>query len=70
MFTFLDDVDALIVPADLAAALGEDLPTFDAFSAGRRKQALYWVKSAKREPTRADRIAKIAAAARAGESLF
>ncbi|MCU0278441.1 MAG: YdeI/OmpD-associated family protein [Candidatus Nanopelagicales bacterium] len=70
MFTFLDDVDALIVPADLAAALGDDLPAFEAFSAGRRKQALYWVKSAKRETTRSDRIAKIAEAAQAGESLF
>lgn len=70
MFTFLDDIDAMVVPDDLVDALGEDRETFEAFTPGRRKQALYWVKSAKRPATRADRIAKVAAAARKGESLF
>jgi uncharacterized protein YdeI (YjbR/CyaY-like superfamily) len=70
MYTFLDDVDAMIVPEDLAEALGEDLATFEGFSPGRIKQALYWVKSAKRPQTRADRIAKVAEAARDGRSLF
>lgn len=70
MFTFLDDVEALVVPDDLDAALGRARATFDGFSPGRRKQALYWVKSAKREQTRADRIAKIADAAARGQSVF
>ncbi len=70
MYTFLDDVDAMVVPDDLAAALGDAGEVFDSFSPGRRKQALYWVKSAKRPQTRADRIAKIAQAAADGTSLF
>jgi uncharacterized protein YdeI (YjbR/CyaY-like superfamily) len=70
MFTFLDDIDALIVPEDLAQALGALRTVFDGFSAGRRKQALYWIKSAKRDTTRADRIAKITAAAAEGRSVF
>lgn len=70
MYEFLDDVEALVVPDDLAAALGEHRATFDSFPAGRRKQTLYWIKSAKREQTRADRIAKVAAAAAQGKALF
>jgi uncharacterized protein YdeI (YjbR/CyaY-like superfamily) len=60
----------MIVPEDLAQALGALRKVFDGFSAGRRKQALYWVKSAKRDSTRADRIAKIVAAAAEGRSVF
>jgi len=70
MYTFLDDVEAMIVPEDLAAALGELRATFDDFSPGRRKQALAWIKSAKRPATRSDRIARVVAAAAEGRSLF
>jgi uncharacterized protein YdeI (YjbR/CyaY-like superfamily) len=70
MYTFLDDVDALVVPDDLADALGPHREVFEGLSPGRRKQALAWVKSAKRQQTRQDRIDKIAAAAAAGRSLF
>ncbi len=70
MYTFLDDVDAMIVPDDLADALGDLRVVFDGFSDSRRKQALYWLKSAKRAETRSDRIAKIVAAAAEGESVF
>lgn len=70
MYAFLDDVEALVVPEDLAAALGSHRTTFDSFSPSRRKQTLYWIKSAKREQTRADRIAKVAAAAAEGKALF
>ena len=70
MFTFLDEVDAMVVPDDLAEALGDLRPVFDGFTDGRRKQALYWVKSAKRPQTRADRIEKIVAAAAEGRSVF
>jgi uncharacterized protein YdeI (YjbR/CyaY-like superfamily) len=70
MYTFLDDVEAMVVPEDLAAALGAHRATFDGFSPGRRKQALYWIKSAKRPQTRAKRIAEVARAAAEGRSLF
>ena len=70
MYTFLDDVDALVVPEDLAQALSGCRDAFDSLTVGRRKQALYWVKSAKRPATRSDRIAKIAEAASKGESVF
>ncbi len=58
----LDDADALIVPADLAAALaGHPLAGagFDALGASMRKQILFWVTSAKRPETRARRIAEV-----------
>lgn len=69
-FWFLDDVEALVVPPDLVAALGEDLARFEGLSPGRRKQALFWIKLAKRESTRTDRIRQIADAAGEGRSLF
>ena len=70
MYAFLDDIEALEVPDDLGGALGDLRRVFDGFAPGRRKQALYWVKAAKRPRTRADRIAKIVAAAAEGRSLF
>lgn len=70
MYEFLDDVEALIVPSDLAHALGDLLAVFEEISPGRRKQALYWIKSAKREATRSERIDKVVAAAAKGESVF
>lgn len=70
MYAFLDDVEALEVPGDLAAALGDLRGVFDGFAPTRRRQALYWVKSAKRPRTRSDRIGKIVAAAGQGRSLF
>ena len=69
-FYFLDDVEALIVPDDLDAALGNLRGVFEGFTPGRLKQALQWVKAAKRPSTRQQRIAKIVAAAQDGESVF
>ena len=68
MYNFLDDVEALVVPEDLAAALGEHRAAFEALPEGRRKQVLYWVKSAKRDSTRRDRIAKVVQAAAEGRA--
>lgn len=68
MFNFLDDVEALEVPEDLAAALGGLRDVFDGFPPGRRRQLLYWIKSAKRPGTRSARIAKIVADAGQGRS--
>jgi uncharacterized protein YdeI (YjbR/CyaY-like superfamily) len=56
----LDDVDALVVPADLQAALAANdvaQERFTTFSPSVRRGFLYWVTSAKRAATRAQRIA-------------
>ena len=77
-WAFLDDVERLGVPDDLAAALrstrggtvGGD-PTardgWDAYPDGVKRGALEWVKRAARAPTRARRVAEVARAAAAGE---
>ena len=68
-WTQLDDVEDLVVPDDLAAAL-EAIPNaerqFQAFSASQRKLALYWIASAKRPETREKRIAETVRAAAEG----
>lgn len=59
-----DNVETLAVPDDLETALATTQgakPAFDALSESRRKQLLWWVESAKRPETRADRIATLAA---------
>ncbi len=62
-WTIADDVEDLIVPADLALAL-DAVPAareaWDGFNASPRKQMLWWVKSAVRDETRAKRIQRIA----------
>jgi uncharacterized protein YdeI (YjbR/CyaY-like superfamily) len=58
----LNDVEALVVPDDLAAALAADDAAargFEAMSASTKKPMLFWVSSAKRPETRARRIAEI-----------
>ena len=55
----LDDVDALIVPADLQAALEaapETATTFDGLSDSVKRKYLWWIHSAKRPATRTNRI--------------
>jgi uncharacterized protein YdeI (YjbR/CyaY-like superfamily) len=62
----LDAVEGLIEPAELRGALDRRpiaRSNFDAFSDSVKKQALYWVYSAKREDTRARRISDVVAAA-------
>ena len=61
-WTFLDDIDALIEPDDLVAALDaspEARASWDATKPSERKQALYHIKTAKRPDTRARRIEQI-----------
>ncbi|MEO1299226.1 MAG: YdeI/OmpD-associated family protein [Cyanobacteria bacterium J06636_16] len=63
LWNFMDDVDALIKPADLAEALEAHPPAnenFDAFSKSSRRNTLRWVKLAKTPATRAKRIQKTA----------
>ncbi len=69
-WTFLDDIDALIEPDDLVAALDASpaaLAAWDETNPSARKQALYHIKTAKRVDTRAGRIAQIVERAARGE---
>lgn len=69
MWTFLDDVARLEVPADLASALAaaDARATWDTFPTSVRRATLEWVKSARQPATRERRIAAVATAAAAGE---
>ena len=61
-WTAYDAIEALVVPDDLAVALDEHPRAregFDAFSTTDKKQLLWWVVSARRAPTRSDRIARV-----------
>lgn len=53
-----DDVDALVMPPDLAAALAASTATaaYDALADSAKRQYLWWIHSAKRPATRATRI--------------
>ena len=64
MWTFLDDVERLEVPEDLADALGPARSTFDNWSRSIKRAWLEKIKWAKTDPTRAKRIAECARAAR------
>ena len=64
-WTTLDAIEKLVVPPDLAAAFKKSpkaKANFEGFPRGARKQILYWVTSAKREETRADRVQRAVAA--------
>ena len=70
-WTLYDSIEALEVPPDLAAALDRDPAAragFDAVSASNKKQLLWWIASAKRDATRADRIAKLVTNAAGGRN--
>jgi uncharacterized protein YdeI (YjbR/CyaY-like superfamily) len=68
-WTLFDDVEKLIEPDDLVAAL-DAVPAartnWDGFPPSARKMALTWLVTAKRPETRARRIATIAAEAAEG----
>lgn len=64
MWTFLDDVERLEVPVDLADALGEARTNWEGWSRSVRRAWLEKIKLAKTAPTRAKRIAACAEAAR------
>ena len=67
MWEFLDDVERLEVPGDLAAALGDGRTVFDAYPRSVKRGVLEWVKNARTDQTRAARIAELARDAAAGE---
>jgi uncharacterized protein YdeI (YjbR/CyaY-like superfamily) len=70
---FLDDIEAMVVPDDLTAAL-RSLPdaeqNFEGFSNTKKQAVLLWIKQAKRDTTRAQRITKTAEAAARNETPF
>jgi uncharacterized protein YdeI (YjbR/CyaY-like superfamily) len=69
-WTLMDDVEDLVVPDDLAAALARHRGArehWDSFSPSSRKQALAWVVLAKKPETRAARVETIAEKAARGE---
>ena len=69
----LDDVEGLVVPGDLAAALAVEpaaARNWDASSASQRKISLYWIAGAKRPETRAKRVAEVTRAAVEGRTLW
>ena len=62
MWTFLDDVENLIIPEDIKTAFDKNPQAFENYSnfaPGYRKSYLYWLKQAKREETRLKRISLI-----------
>lgn len=70
LWTFMDDVDALIVPDDLRSELGTlGGEKWEALAPSYRRNALRWIKLAKTAPTRGRRIATLAEATAAGRKL-
>jgi uncharacterized protein YdeI (YjbR/CyaY-like superfamily) len=70
-WALLEPVDALIVPADLESALRESeraRKAYEALSASAKRAVLYSLYSAKREDTRAKRLAKALAELEGGDS--
>jgi uncharacterized protein YdeI (YjbR/CyaY-like superfamily) len=66
-WTFLDQIEALIIPADLNDALANDpsaMNYFDGLGKSDKKILLHWVISAKRPATRQKRISEIAESAK------
>lgn len=58
-WTTLDEIEALIIPADLKQALEANETAnryFEAFSNSSKKNILFWIDSAKRPQTRLNRI--------------
>lgn len=72
LWGFLDDVDALKIPVDLAAALASRPGArahFDGFPPASRRFVLRWIKLARKPDTRRTRIERIAALAERNERL-
>ena len=62
-WTFLDEVEALVIPEDLKEEFANykgSMKYFDSLSNSAKKILLYWVVSAKRKETRQKRILEIA----------
>lgn len=67
----LDEVEAMVVPADLDAALRADpdaLAGWERFSPSVKKPLLFWILSAKRPETRVRRVAETVAGTKEGRN--
>ena len=72
LWNFMDDVDNLIIPNDLKIALNKLEGAYDFFdniNDSSKRFVLRWIKLAKTEKTRNDRIEKIAKLSSKGEKL-
>lgn len=71
-WTFLDDVERLEVPEDLAAALGGLREIWDSYPKSVKRGTLEWIKTAKTAVTRSKRIADVVNSAEQGQrpSIF
>jgi uncharacterized protein YdeI (YjbR/CyaY-like superfamily) len=72
LWNFMDDVDNLIIPQDLSDALSTREGATDFFNAindSSKRFVLRWIKLAKTEKTRKNRIEKIAQLSAKGEKL-
>ena len=72
LWSFLDDVDALITPADLQKKLETDKSALDFFNSinpSSKRFVLRWVKLAKTDKTRKKRIDKLFQLSLKGEKL-
>ncbi|MGB3407422.1 MAG: YdeI/OmpD-associated family protein [Jannaschia sp.] len=71
-WTFLDDVEAGIVPGDLARALGDLRPVWDGWPRSVTRGMLEWLKTARTDATRSKRLADIVENAARGQrpSIF
>ena len=70
LWSYMDDVDALITPEDLDEALtGAAAAFFHGAAPSYRRNILRWIKLAKTAPTRAKRITEVVARSRAGEKV-
>jgi len=72
LWNFMDDVDALITPKDLEKALDRNENAksfFHSINDSSKRFVLRWIKLAKTEKTRANRIEKIVALSAEGKKL-
>jgi uncharacterized protein YdeI (YjbR/CyaY-like superfamily) len=72
LWDFMDDVDALLIPTDLAKALSRSKDSeafFHSVNPSSKRFVLRWIKLAKTEKTRANRIEKIATLSAEGKKL-
>lgn len=60
-WSYLDDIENLVIPDDLSDALNANKTAqrkFDAFNKSAKKVILLWIKTAKRSDTRAKRVSE------------
>ena len=72
LWTFMDDVDALVKPDDLIKALEEHPPAmtfFNGMGDSSKRFVMRWIKLAKTEKTRAKRILQTAELAQQGKKI-